>query len=410
LPQCPKCQAEVTAYCRFCPNCGTQLVTLSSTMPQAESVTAAPQGLPRRPRINIAVAAAIIVALLVIVTLVAVLPTGTHVISGSNANCLLSSGSSTVVSEPKPDYDVQEVMAFAQSYSRLEFDVTAIAQCDANGYGPAYLVNGLSNTGYWYQVGLGWDWPLQTGGYTPGFSLVRAVWAPGGLTRSSASTPFSGTVNPNDTVELSLSFGGDTVVASARDLSTGASTSANYPAYGASSLVGSQVQQSPLTTRGYFTGLMTEWYHTSPNYTGPEQKATYSGTTPITSATLGVEELNLTTSVSVPVFSSVANDGSPIDFGKQPNQLQQFTLDGYWYQLQQFPVNGSLYNSDHSGTIAANISPRYAVPGSSSPYTAVQPCLSCLYCKYLLCGFTTIQQFTLPFVLSADAHEFVTGP
>ena len=411
MPQCPKCQVEVTADCRFCPNCGTQLVALSSTLPPAESSASAPQGLPRRSRINITIMAAIIVALLVVVSLFAVIPTGTHVLSGSNANCLLSPGSSTVVSGPKPNYDVQEVMAFAQSYSQLEFDVTAIAQCDANGYGPAYLVNGLSNTGYWYQVGLSWDWPLQTGGYTPGFGFVRAAWAPGGLARSSASTPFSGTINPNDTVEMSLSFGGDTVVASARDLSTGASASANYPAYGATSFVGSQAQQSRSATRGYFTGLMTEWYHTSPNYAGPEQKVTYSRTTtPITSATLGVTEWNFTTNAPAPVFSSVANDGIPIDFSKQPNQLQQFRLDGYWYQLQQFPLNGSLHDSDHSETIAANISSRYAVPGSSSPYTAVQPCLSCLYCKYLLCGFTTIQQFTLPLMLSADAYEYVTGP
>ncbi|HYB07168.1 MAG TPA: hypothetical protein VEB87_03315 [Nitrososphaerales archaeon] len=379
-------------------------------MPPAESGTTAPQGRPRRSRINIAVAAVTIAALLVIVSLFGIIPTGAHVLSGSNANCLLSPGSSTVASEPKPDYDVQEVMAFAQSYPRLEFGVTAIAQCDANGYGPAYLVNGLSNTGYWYQVGINWDWPLQKGGYVPGFGFVSEVWGTGGLTSSSASTPFSGTVNPNDTVELRLSFNGDAVVASARDLNTGASASASYPAYGATSFVGSQAQQSPSATRGYFTGLMTEWYHASPNYTGPEQEVTYSGATPITSATLGVTEWNFTTSVPVPVFSSVANGGIPIDFGKQPNQLQQFTLDGYWYQLQQFPLNGSLHSSDLGETIAANVSSRHAVPGSSSPSTAVQPCLSCLYCKYLLCGFTTIQQFTLPFMLSADAYEYVTGP
>ena len=379
-------------------------------MPSAERDTTAPQGLPRQSRISVAVAAVTIVALLVVVSLFTAIPTGAHVISSSNANCLLSPGSSTVVSEPKPDYDVQEVMAFAQSYSRLEFDVTAVAQCDANGYGPAYLVNGLSNTGYWYQVGLNWDWPLQKGGYIPGFGFVSEAWGTGRLTSSSASTPFSGAVNPNDTVELSLSFKDDAVVASARDLNTGASASANYPAYGATSFAGSQAQQSPSATRGYFTGLMTEWYHVSPNYTGPEQEVTYSGTTTITSATLGVTEWNFTTSAPVPVFSSAANDGIPIDFGKQPNQLQQFTLDGYWYQLQQFPLNGSSYNSEHSETITANISSRHAVPGSGSPSTSVQPCLSCLYCKYLLCGFTAIQQFTLPFVLSADAYEYVTGP
>jgi hypothetical protein len=40
--------------------------------------------------------------------------------------------------------------------------VTAVAQTDASsGYGPAYLLNGLTDKGYWYQVGLAWNWGHQ---------------------------------------------------------------------------------------------------------------------------------------------------------------------------------------------------------------------------------------------------------
>jgi hypothetical protein len=391
------------------------------------------------------VAALAIVALLVIVSLFAGIPTGTHILSGSNA---------TVVSEPKPNYDVQEVMAFAQSYSRLEFEVTAIAQCDANGYGPAYLVNGLSSTGYWYQVGLSWDWPLQTSGHISGFSFISEAWAPGGLTPSSASTSFSGAVNSNDTVELSLSFHGDAVVASAWDLNTRASASANYPAHGATSFVGSGAQQSRSgfshSTQGYFTGLMTEWYHASPNFTGPEQKVTYFGTTPITSAALDVTEWNLTTSVPVPVFSSAANDGNPIDFSIQPNQLQQFTLDGTFMQIQrstpdgiftqllQSVRNGAIIQIEQStpnGTRIIQINP-HQLPINGSVYPSeqfpindsftqlLQSSLNGSFTLYVNAPFArgsctdtsflgycaTIQQVTLPFVLSADAYEYVTGP
>lgn len=304
-------------------------------VPRAESGTTAPQEHPRRSIIRIAAATVIVIALLVLVSLFGVIPTVTLIHSSSSqTNCPLGSGSSTLVPATSPNYDIQEAMVFAQSYSQLEFNVTAVAQCDANGYGPAYLLNGLSNTGYWYQVGINWDWPLQKGGYASGFGFASEAWAPGGLTRSPPSTQFAGTVNPNDVVELSLSFSGGEVVASARDLNTGASASTSYSANRATTFVGSQAQQSRLrfsfATEGYFTGLMTEWYHVSPSYSGPEQGVIYSEkTTPIASATLGVAEWNYTTSAPVLVFSYVTNDGNPTDFSAQPNQLQQFTLNGF---------------------------------------------------------------------------------
>ncbi len=279
--------------------------------------------------------AAIIVVLLVLVSLFGVIPAVMQIrSSGSQTNCQLGSGSLTLVSTPSPNYDVQEVMVFTQSYSQLEFNVTAVAQCDATGYGPAYLLNGLSNTGYWYQVGINWDWPLQTGGYARGFTFASEAWAPGGRTRTTSPTPFAGTVNPNDAIELSLSFSGGEVVASARDLNTGASASTNYPVNRATTFVGSQAQQSrsrfSFATQGYFTGLMTEWYHVSPSNNVPEQRVTFSETTmPIASAMLGVSESNYTTSTPTVVFSDAANNGNPTDFAAQPNQLQQFTLNGF---------------------------------------------------------------------------------
>ena len=328
---------EVMTNYSFCPNCGAQLfapAAFGSVPPAAGGTTPIPQKGPKPFRIWIVVAALIVVALLVIVSVFAVIPAANHVLPSSViTNCPLS-GSSVPVSAPNPNYDVQELMAFTQSYSQMEFNVTAVAQCDANGYGPAYLLNGLSNTGYWYQVGINWDWPLQSGGYISGFEFVSEDWAPGGLSRSPSSTPFSGTVNQNDTVELSLSFSDGSVVASARDLNTSASASTTYPSNRATTFVGLQAQQSQrrfsFATRGYFTGLMTEWYHVSPTAEGPAQGVVYSETTtPITSATVGVGEWNFTSSGPVSVFSSVANNGNPVDLGAQPNQLQQFTLNGF---------------------------------------------------------------------------------
>ena len=284
----------------------------------------------------------IIIALLLAVLLLPLVPAPNHVVSGSPiSGCPFNSSPSNTVSAPTPDYDVQEVMAFTQSYSQLGFNVTAVAQCDANGYGPAYLLNGLSNTGYWYQVGINWDWPLQSGGYVSGFGFVSEDWAPGGQSRTPTSSPFSGTINQNDTIELSLYFSGGSVVASARDLNTNASASITYPANKGTTFVGLQAQQShprfSFATRGYFTGLMTEWYHVSPNASGPGRGAVYSETTtPVTSATVGVGEWNFTTSQPVSVFSSIANNGDPVDLLAQPNQLQQFDLNGFLLSVDAY--------------------------------------------------------------------------
>ena len=336
MPQCPRCQIEVAANYRFCPNCGAQLPfpSTSWTVTSGPVGTTLPEKTPRRTGVWVAAAALVVVALLVFVTFSAFVPvTSSTTSQGPLVNCPTNTGSRSPVSEPNPNYDVQEIMIFTQSYSQLEFNVTAIAQCDANGYGPSYLLNGLTNTGYWYQVGLDWNWPLQSGGYLSGFGFVSEGWAPGGLTRSPSSTPFSGTVNQNDTVQLSLTFSGGSLTASARDLNTSASASTSYPTNRANTFVGLQAQESrnrfSFATRGYFTGLMTEWYHVSASGQGQGMGVTYSeAVEPIASAVLGIGEWNFTASNPTSVFSGVANGGSPLDFSGQPTRLQQFSYNG----------------------------------------------------------------------------------
>jgi hypothetical protein len=60
-------------------------------------------------------------------------------------------------------YDQQVFMIFGQSFNSLSVNVTAVEQSDGNGYGPSYLLNGVTNDGYWYQVGLSWNWPVWEG-------------------------------------------------------------------------------------------------------------------------------------------------------------------------------------------------------------------------------------------------------
>jgi len=51
---------------------------------------------------------------------------------------------------PSPNYDEQLGTTFTQDFSSLAYNVTALAQADADGYGPGYLLNGLTPEGYWY--------------------------------------------------------------------------------------------------------------------------------------------------------------------------------------------------------------------------------------------------------------------
>lgn len=296
------------------------------------------------------VAVILIIILLVLVALLAVIPYGlslvhsTSPISVIKTPCPSNASGPTTVAAPSPNYDEQQVMLFAQSYASLSFNVTAIAQCDANGYGPAYLLNGVTNSGFWYQVGISWDWPLQTGGYAPGFDFVSEDWAPGGLTRGVPTLSFNGTVNSGDIIELGLSISNGRILASAVDLNTTAGGSMSYPARTATSFIGLQAQQSQprisFETRGYFTGLMMEWYHVTSNYTGAdEQNVTFSVSSPtVTSATLGVGEWNFTTNTPTSVFSAVANNGNPISLSGVGNGLQKVTLDGFTLRANAYEL------------------------------------------------------------------------
>src|SRR3989442_14115933 len=98
-------------------------------------------------------------------------------------------------------------MILPKTLKRLNYRGTAVAQPDAAGYAPAYLLNGLSDTGYWYQVGLAYNWPLASGsGYDSGFHFIWEVFAPNGTTNNPVLSRIPDNVNQGDTIQLSLSF------------------------------------------------------------------------------------------------------------------------------------------------------------------------------------------------------------
>lgn len=192
---------------------------------------------------------------------------------------LLDSDSSFQYSVLPAKYDQQLGITFVEDFISLAYNVTAIDQTDSYGYGPAYLLNGLTNRGYWYQVGISYNWPFAgISGYNQGFAFNFQVFAPnqssvyprnggGGL------QAFSGPVNSGDTILLVLSLINNVVVMYAFDWNTNAEAIQVFSAEGATYFEGSYY--GPSNENGYFTGLMTEWYHAEPHYNN-NCKVTYS--------------------------------------------------------------------------------------------------------------------------------------
>lgn len=196
-------------------------------------------------------------------------------------------------------YDEQVGITLTQDFAVLAFNVTAVQFTDSSGVGPGYLVNGLTDLGYWYQVGLSYNWPLTSGGVSHGFNMNYEVFDPNDNsidpTNGGGLQGFNGAINAGDEVLLRLSFSSGYVVMHATDWQTGAVSSQSYIAYG-SVFIG---LKSSLAQSGFFTGLMTEQYHRNPYYDAG-LPVTYNETgTTLSSVWMWMDEWNTDTSQSV---------------------------------------------------------------------------------------------------------------
>ncbi len=275
-----------------------------------------------------------------------------------------------------PKYDEQVGETFTQSFTSLEYNVTAVAQVDSDGYGPAYLLNGLSGAGYWYQVGLAYDW----GGTASGFVLAYEVFNTTGVSifpsnGGGGAATFSGPVNQGDCVLFNLYFGTGSfagkAVMYALDYNTNSYALETYSAEGASNFVGNP--NSTLNMHGFFTGLMTEQYHANPYY-GSEQFVTYSNQAfALSAAWLWIDEYNVATNQTV--FS--AQSSSLIAFDNF-HQLHQFESNGatehadaYVLDTGTDPVSMNLSASSISADIGNQVNTSFAAnaSGGTLPYT-----------------------------------------
>ncbi|MGP8159022.1 MAG: hypothetical protein ACLPWO_05390 [Thermoplasmata archaeon] len=185
--------------------------------------------------------------------------TGSSLVLSPFFPCLVS-GSLT----PLAFYDFQVADKFANGSTDLEYTVHALPQASDCQYGVAYLVNGITAQGRWYQVGLSWDWSSYQS--QKGFEMNYEVFdrpfhsiypANGG----SGLASFDGPVDAGDLVTLSLRIVNDSVNFLAHDLATGASSQTTFPSSGSEAFVGGV---NSTASDVFFTGLMTECYRDSP--------------------------------------------------------------------------------------------------------------------------------------------------
>lgn len=221
---------------------------------------------------------------------------------------------------PSAVWDEQEGLTFTQNSTSLSYNVTAVSQQDQYGYGPAYLLNGLSNNQYWYQVGFSWDWPYAGGGHVSGFSFNYEVFNSSGDSidpiGGGGLLSFSGPVRAGDSVLLSLSFDAGNVSMYSYDWNTKASANQSYSAEGATTFVG---LSSPSNSNGFFSGLMTEEYYAN-QYFGSQLQVKYSeSVSPLISGIMWIDEYD--PSNSTLVFDA----SSPLLFYANQTQLQSFS-------------------------------------------------------------------------------------
>ena len=256
--------------------------------------------------------AVVIVLVIVIVIIAADVLFNYSSSSNNNSNLVKTSG-------PVPVYDEQEIISFNGSFTALSFNLTAVAQQDSHGYGPAYLLNGLSNLGYWYQIGITYHWysELNNTSYRDrGFSGVYEVFAPNGTSifPAKGGGSLQMNINAGDQINLYLALlTNGSVVMKATDLKTFSSGTEFYSAFGATYFESAGGLDN---SKGVFTGLMTEWYHSSPYY-GNESAVTYvpyGGN--IQYAWLGADEYN----TSGPNRTIVFGNSTPeIDLSQYPS-------------------------------------------------------------------------------------------
>ncbi|MCL4372413.1 hypothetical protein M1373_03795 [Candidatus Marsarchaeota archaeon] len=181
---------------------------------------------------------------------------------------MLLVGGRLAVDHDLPRFDTQQGLTLAGNLSALEYNVTPLNQSNIYGIGQGYLLNGLSNTGYWYQFGISYNWPLHANSHGNGFKIMSEVFYPNASSMNPNGVVLNSiNISSGNIVLLKMYFSGGNVVMSVYDWNTSFEKSISYPAYNATYFVGGPyrngINNGTSDKSGEFTGLMTEQYYDS---------------------------------------------------------------------------------------------------------------------------------------------------
>lgn len=294
-------------------------------------------------------------------------------------------------SSSSPLYDEQIGITFMQTFTSIAYNVTAVVQQESDGYGPAYLLNGLGDNGGWYQVGLTWNWCGPTSGtcanYVAGFNFVYEDWNSSGNSvfpsdGGAGLKQLSGTVNSGDTVLLNLYFSGSNIVMYAKDWNTGASAFETFSAQGSTEFIG---LSSTANSNGYFTGLMTEWYHEQAFYSNVERTEYSDPGFAITSATMWMDEFRCSDN-SCSTRTSLFDHSSGLLTYTQPDVIKSFVSEGATEYSNAYDFI--------TGPLLVALTLDYSVAGGGSGYSAP-----------LLTYMSNGQSITVPLGTSSTTFE-----
>jgi hypothetical protein len=182
--------------------------------------------------------------------------------AGLFCNTSLTLSGANAVPEPGTQYDEQAILFDPISTSSVLANANVSSQTDSQGYGAAFLVNAESTTGYWYQVGVAYDWGWESG-YLPGFAVIYSMYAPS--TASSNPTALCmerPSLLQDEPVLLQIQITSGTVLLTVSQTGPGQIAAVLFSSYGASTFEGT----SNASQYGFFTGWMTEWDHTDAYY------------------------------------------------------------------------------------------------------------------------------------------------
>ena len=160
--------------------------------------------------------------------------------------------------------DLQQYAVIENNTNQISVTFQAVAQ-PSNSTAPAYLLNGYTNAGNWYQIGISNIW----GGNFSRFDFFVQFWTAAQLNMIGDPGPlnpytlvFNLPIMSNDLVNMSMSINGSNITTTMYDKnSSSVAVVYKYPVNG-TYFIG---KQSNYDGNGAFTGVMTEWYNPLPS-------------------------------------------------------------------------------------------------------------------------------------------------